>query len=235
MGQDTRRADLLERLRAGDGSARERLIRWPRARFVALARAMLRRLPRSGAGRRPTTCSRPPSCGCTGASARSRPEGVRHFDNLAAAQIRRELIDLARSYYGPRGSAPSTTPTASTPAARLAQVADRAGKPESLESWAAFHEAVDRLPDEERGSWICSGTRADARPGRRGARRGDQDGPAAVGLGPADDPGRTGRREPDVSEGGDDGAGPGADARPNRPLGGSQGPGPGPQAGGVLR
>ena len=30
------------------------------------------------------------------------------------------------------------------------------------------------------------------------------------------------------------GAGPGADARPDRAMGGGQGPGPGPQAGGVC-
>ena len=31
------------------------------------------------------------------------PESVRSFVNLAAVQIRRELIDLARHYHGPNG------------------------------------------------------------------------------------------------------------------------------------
>jgi DNA-directed RNA polymerase specialized sigma24 family protein len=45
MGQDTEARDLLDRLRAGDGSARDRLIALAQGRFVALARAMLRRYP----------------------------------------------------------------------------------------------------------------------------------------------------------------------------------------------
>ena len=45
MGQTTEAQDLLDRLRAGDGSARDSLIALAQARFVALARAMLRRYP----------------------------------------------------------------------------------------------------------------------------------------------------------------------------------------------
>ena len=45
MGQDTEARDLLDRLRAGDGSARDHLVALAQARFVALARAMLRRYP----------------------------------------------------------------------------------------------------------------------------------------------------------------------------------------------
>jgi RNA polymerase sigma-70 factor (ECF subfamily) len=79
-----------------------------------------------------------------------RPESVRHFDNLAAAQVRRELIDLARSYHGPEGLGARHHTDGTDPGGRLAQVADQAGKPGSLEGWAAFHEAVDHLPEEER-------------------------------------------------------------------------------------
>ena len=44
-GPGHRGAGLLERLRAGDHSARDRLIALAQGRFVALARAMLRRYP----------------------------------------------------------------------------------------------------------------------------------------------------------------------------------------------
>src|SRR5262245_18197703 len=35
----------------------------------------------------------------------SKPESVQHFWNLAALQIRRSLIDLARRHFGPEGEA----------------------------------------------------------------------------------------------------------------------------------
>ena len=46
MAQTSEAQDLLRRHRAGDASAREGLIRLAEDRFVALARAMLRRHPR---------------------------------------------------------------------------------------------------------------------------------------------------------------------------------------------
>ena len=82
--------------------------------------------------------------------AKIQPKTVRHFDNLAATQIRRELIDLARSYYGPEGLAANHHTDGTDPAVRLAEVSDGAGRPETLEAWMAFHEAVERLPADER-------------------------------------------------------------------------------------
>jgi RNA polymerase sigma-70 factor (ECF subfamily) len=79
-----------------------------------------------------------------------RPESVRHFDNLAAVQIRRELIDLARGYYGPEGLGARHHTDDTDPGGRLAQVADKTHKPGSLEDWAAFHQAVEHLPEQER-------------------------------------------------------------------------------------
>ncbi len=79
-----------------------------------------------------------------------RPGDVRHFDHLAAAQIRRELIDLARHYRGPEGLGAHHHTDGADPAGRLEQVPGGAGRPETVEGWAAFHEAVERLPDEER-------------------------------------------------------------------------------------
>src|SRR3954471_23443596 len=78
------------------------------------------------------------------------PEGLRHFENLAAAQIRRELIDLARRHGGPEGIGAHHHSDGAAPGDRLAQVAAGDGRPEALEDWAAFHEAVGRLPEAER-------------------------------------------------------------------------------------
>ena len=150
MGQDTEARDLLDRLRAGDGSARDRLIALAQARFVALARAMLRRFPHVRRWEQTDDLLQAALVRLHRSLAEVRPEGVRHFDNLAAAQIRRELIDLARRYHGPEGLGANHHTDGADPGGRLAQVADGSGRPESLEEWAAFHEAVERLPEEER-------------------------------------------------------------------------------------
>jgi len=74
------------------------------------------------------------------------PESVRKFYGLASTQIRRELIDLARSHFGPQGIGTKHDSDAGKTAE---QVADDF-EPESLEEWTAFHEAVEGLPDAER-------------------------------------------------------------------------------------
>jgi RNA polymerase sigma factor (sigma-70 family) len=149
MGQDTEARELLERLRDGDGSARDRLIVLAQGRFVALARAMLRRHPHVGRWEQTDDLLQAALLRLHRSLAEVRPEGVPHFDNLAAAQIRRELIDLARRHHGPEGLGANHHTDGTDPGGRLAQVADGPGRPESLEEWAAFHEAVERLPDEE--------------------------------------------------------------------------------------
>jgi RNA polymerase sigma factor (sigma-70 family) len=160
MDQTEEADDLLERHRAGDVSARDGLIRLAQGRFTALARAMLRRHPNVRRWEQTDDMLNAALARLHRSLAEVRPETVRHFDNLAAAQIRRELIDLARSYHGPEGlrgryhgpeGLRANTHTDGTdPGARLAQVGDGSGRPETLEAWMAFHEAVERLPVEER-------------------------------------------------------------------------------------
>jgi RNA polymerase sigma factor (sigma-70 family) len=149
MTQTSEVQDLLERHRAGDGSAREGLIALAQDRFVALARAMLRRHPHVRRWEETDDLLQAALVRLHRSLGVVQPESVRHFDNLAAAQIRRELIDLARSYYGPEGPGAKHHTDGTDPGDRLAQVVDPAGEPDSLESWAAFHEAVERLPQEE--------------------------------------------------------------------------------------
>lgn len=150
MGQDTEARELLERLRGGDGTARDRLIALAQGRFVALARAMLRRYPHVRRWEQTDDLLQAALLRLHRSLAEVQPEGVAHFDNLAAAQIRRELIDLARRYHGPEGLGANHHTDRADPGDRLVQVPEPSVRPESLEEWAAFHEAVERLPDEER-------------------------------------------------------------------------------------
>jgi RNA polymerase sigma factor (sigma-70 family) len=150
MGQTTEARDLLERLREGDGSARDRLVALAQERFVTLARAMLRRYPHVGRWEQTDDLLQAALFRLYRSLADVRPEGVAHFDNLAAAQIRRELIDLARHYQGPEGEAANHQSDGSELGGRLARIDAPTDRPETLEDWAAFHEAVGRLPEPER-------------------------------------------------------------------------------------
>ena len=147
MGQTTEAGELLGRLRAGDDSARERLIALAQGRFAALARAMLRRHPHVRRWEQTDDLLQAALVRLHRSLAVVRPEDVRHFDNLAAAQIRRELIDLARRHRGPEGLGANHHTDGADPGERLAKLADG---PETLDEWATFHEAVERLPEEER-------------------------------------------------------------------------------------
>ncbi len=147
MGQTTEAGELLDRLRAGDDSARERLIALAQGRFLALARAMLRRHPHVRRWEQTDDLLQAALVRLHRSLAVVQPEDVRHFDNLAATQIRRELIDLARRHRGPEGIGANHHTDGADPGERLAKLADG---PETLDEWATFHEAVERLPEEER-------------------------------------------------------------------------------------
>ena len=81
------------------------------------------------------------------------PDSVSGFFGLAATQIRRTLIDLARHHFGPRGDAThhhSDAGAANDGDRMVDRHVDKSQRPESLQSWADFHEAVEQLPDAER-------------------------------------------------------------------------------------
>ena len=82
-----------------------------------------------------------------------RPDSMRSFFGLAAEQMRRELLDLARRFYGPQGvgaNHASRRPAGDEGRAAAYEPPDSGDDPRELEKWAAFHEEVARLPAEER-------------------------------------------------------------------------------------
>jgi RNA polymerase sigma-70 factor (ECF subfamily) len=78
----------------------------------------------------------------------TQPENTRHFANLAALHIRRELLDLARQFRNcldrPQGAARAGGEGAAERPDPDSAVA------EDLDLWSAFHEQVEQLPEEER-------------------------------------------------------------------------------------
>lgn len=77
-----------------------------------------------------------------------RPTSRRHFYALTAQLIRRELLDLTRHYYGPRGHGMNLADVGG--GERGHHLPDQTADAADLERAAAFHEAVERLPVQER-------------------------------------------------------------------------------------
>jgi RNA polymerase sigma-70 factor (ECF subfamily) len=148
--------DRLDRLRAGEAAAREELLAIAAQRLSRLAQRMLRDNPRIRRWEETDDVLQNATLHLYQALATIRPDSVRSFFNLAAAQIRRELIDLARHHYGPLGvgahyeSRAGADGVGSEEATPLQDPADDTNEPARLASWTEFHDRIGALPDEER-------------------------------------------------------------------------------------
>jgi RNA polymerase sigma factor (sigma-70 family) len=152
--QTARLQQLVDRLHRGDVAARYELLTCAGDGLLRLTRRMfhaerrLKRWEQTGDVFQ-NACLR-----LYLALAEFKPASVRDFYRLAALQIRRELIDLARHYYGPLGL--GTRQTTQRPgrdsdrSPPTYEQADTSDDPSGLASWCEFHEQVASLPDDER-------------------------------------------------------------------------------------
>jgi RNA polymerase sigma-70 factor (ECF subfamily) len=153
LGHTLQLVGLLDLMRAGDTTARQRLIEHACERLRGLARKMLRRYPKVHRWEETDDVFVEAITRLHRALETVQPESPRHFYNLAATQIRRVLIDLARRYYGAEGlGSHHDTVARSTDGDTPPQYeqADESGEPGSLVEWTEFHEQVEVLPEEER-------------------------------------------------------------------------------------
>jgi RNA polymerase sigma factor (sigma-70 family) len=134
----------LQRWRGGDSTGADSLLRSVYPRLEALARKMLRGFP--GVRRFGDTADVLQNCAIRLMRSLQQleppPATTREFFGLAAAEIRRELLDLART-------AASAKRRGEVLMADGADPSDRQDAGE-LERWSAFHEAVEGLPADER-------------------------------------------------------------------------------------
>jgi len=142
----------VERIRAGDRSAREEMLRAAQSRLERLARKMLRRFPDVARWEETSDLLQNAVLRLLRALQEVEPTSVRDFFGLAAEVMRRELLDLARRYRSRPVHGPSHAAVAegSDPGVTVPDRAAAADDPDELEKWCAFHEAVDRLPVEQR-------------------------------------------------------------------------------------
>lgn len=152
-GHTTQLQCWLDLLQAGDEQARTRLIEHACERLRLLTRKMLGEFPRVRRWEETDDVF----CEAVTKLHRSleqvRPESPRQFYGLAATQIRRVLIDMARRYYGPEGLGANHETTGVRPDGKKNPRHERAethGEPASLIEWSEFHEQVEALPEEER-------------------------------------------------------------------------------------
>jgi RNA polymerase sigma factor (sigma-70 family) len=137
----------LNDLRRGDAEARNRLIEHACDRLRSLARRMLRGYPGVRRWSETDDVLQGAMIRLHRSLSHVHPDSTKSFFGLAATQIRRELIDLARHHYGPEGiGANHHTDSGEAVEKSL----DGRSEPNSLIEWTNFHSQVDRLSEEQR-------------------------------------------------------------------------------------
>jgi RNA polymerase sigma-70 factor (ECF subfamily) len=143
--------DWLQRLRANDRAAREELLAAVAERLERLARKMLGRFPNVQRWAETGDVLQGALLRLLRSLEKVEPADTRAFFGLAAIEIRRELLDLARHFYGPQGLGANHANQHESPAQQPIEPVDTAEEaPEDMEKWCRFHEAVEQLPVEDR-------------------------------------------------------------------------------------
>ena len=148
--------DCLTRFSAGDDAALNELLKRTSARMEQLTRAMFRDFARVHRWEETADVLQSASLRLYRALQTTRPTDVRGFYALAALQIRRELTDLARRYFGPEGLGANYETRelwpADTSASNAFDVSASSGSfdPQRLASWTDFHNQAERLEPDDR-------------------------------------------------------------------------------------
>jgi RNA polymerase sigma-70 factor (ECF subfamily) len=141
----------VQRWQAGDAQAADALLRVANQRLEQITRKMLRGFPAVHACAETADVLQGSLLRLLSTLRRLHPESTRHFFNLAAVHIRRELLDLARRLR--REVFARLVPANATgdrDGEALDQTAATATEDHDLDLWCRFHEAVDQLPAAER-------------------------------------------------------------------------------------
>lgn len=147
---------LLDRLADGDPRAAEELILHTQERLRRLTRKMLRERPDVRRWEDTSDVLQNALLRLYRALKDVKPESPRHFLNLAALQIRRELRDLARHHSGPQahGANHASDPHQVSPDGDVRPAyelrPDSEPGPGTALQIKEMEDCIDRLPEEER-------------------------------------------------------------------------------------
>jgi RNA polymerase sigma factor (sigma-70 family) len=139
---------MLTRYRAGDPTALDELLRRISGQLEQLASRMLRGYPIVQDHEQTGDILQSALLRLARALREVRPTSTFDFFRLAAEQIRRELLDLAR-YHRRRSSV--NQPLLDASGGTLDPPDPQAAEPGDLDRWQSLHEAVERLPADLRG------------------------------------------------------------------------------------
>jgi RNA polymerase sigma-70 factor (ECF subfamily) len=140
-------------LQAGDPAARDALLACATARLRRLAHRMLQTYPRVQRWEQTDDVLQNALLRLCRTLKDAPPRTAVDFLRLAAVNIRRELLDLAKHYYGPLGHGAhhaTVPPEGEGDAGPPEAAAGSSWDPSRLASWGEFHRQVERLPEEER-------------------------------------------------------------------------------------
>jgi RNA polymerase sigma-70 factor (ECF subfamily) len=142
---------FLRQAAAGDPAAIDALLRHNCDRLTSLTRRMLGDFQRVRRWAETADVLQNALLRLVNALRDVKPQTTRDFLALATLQIRRELIDLSRKYYGPHGLG-ANQDSAAQPAngAGHPEKVDLSHEPCSLAQWSELHQKIDALPEEER-------------------------------------------------------------------------------------
>ncbi len=144
---------LLTRLNRGDLDAREQLVEAACERLQRLTRRLLNDFPSVRRWESTDDVFQRFVLNLYRSLTEVRPQNGRAFMGLAAVQIRRKLIDLARHYRLENQAYKASDLCSQSDLADAGSVesaANLTAGPATLQRWTEFHELVDRLPQEER-------------------------------------------------------------------------------------
>jgi RNA polymerase sigma-70 factor (ECF subfamily) len=139
--------DCVDRLRAGDRSAADELIRRTCQRLDRLTRRMLHDFPSVRRWTETDDVFQNAMLRLLRSLGELRPPTTAAFFALAATQIRRELLDLTRHFYGPNCLGRHHR---SDDGNGSAACDDASNEPSRLAQWCEFHRHIADLPDSER-------------------------------------------------------------------------------------
>ncbi len=145
---------LLDSLQRGDSDASRQLLEVTMERLRLLARKILADIPGVERWEEVDDLLQNSSLRLWRALEKHHPPTPLDYFRLAAATIRRELIDLSRRHFGPHGIGANHAKSWMQDTSSMSPVAAAAGNstfdPVKLSHWTEFHQYVERLPEEER-------------------------------------------------------------------------------------
>lgn len=144
--------EWVDQIQQGDHSSADRLFKAVARRLEHLAHKMLKRFPAVARWEETDDVLQNSLVRLLRALGEIKPKSTREFFGLAAMQIRRELLDMARRYQGANGLGRRQAKSLQAPATDSSHGIDPAdvNVPDDLELWARLHENVERLPTLER-------------------------------------------------------------------------------------